>query len=186
MLQENSHNFKKFKKAPFLLSVLFLLAACLVFIFLYRETKQNQKITEELQTQWQKETERREEMKLLEHSIQKIDDQRILLETHFVQSSNVVPFLDTIEQLATSSKAASEVTSVDLSPENTELAVTIETFGSFEALYRFLALLENSPYELEFVSVDFEKQNVGVGTEDKNTGPAWRAVFGVRLLSFVQ
>ena len=42
-------------------------------------------------------------------------------------------------------------------------------------------LLENSPYDLEFVSVDLE--NVNAGNSSKT--PQWTANLEIRLLSFI-
>ena len=45
--------------------------------------------------------------------------------------------------------------------------MAIKASGSFEALYKFLTLLENSPYELDFISMDIQKlggEIVAMGT----------------------
>ena len=184
-MQNSPHSFQKFKKVPLLLSVIFLAFSSTVFVFLYKGAKSNQMISEKMQTEWQTEATRREGIKSLDRSIKAIEDKRILLESHFAQSSNVVPFLDTIEELALEAKAKSEVVSVDIPKEEKKLSVAIKTSGSFEALYRFLTLLENSPYELEFVSVDLQKSSKEVISEEVTASAEWTALFRVKLLSFV-
>ena len=77
----------------------------------------------------------------------------------------------------------------------------VKTPGTFDSLYKFLTLLENSPYELEFVGMDLTREgdftSVAVETPADGTGaqtivppsikiPRWQATFDVRLLSFIQ
>jgi hypothetical protein len=114
------------------------------------------------------------------------EPERILLDSHFIKSSDVVPFLDMFDKLAGAVGAKAEVASVVIAPDNSGLLVTIKATGLFEALDKFLMLLENSSYELDFISMDIQKSDVGV-VSDKNTPSSqWSAVFGIKLLSFVR
>src|SRR6185503_20132315 len=150
-----------------IISVLFLAFACGVFLFLYSLVSKNKKEAERISTEWQAESTRREEIRSVDSYMKIIEGDVAELETHFAESTNVVPFLDTLELLARRAKAESEVTSVDISKDNKVLTVGVRASGSFEVVYTFLVLLENSPYELEFTSVDFNKQS---GSEDPETG----------------
>lgn len=175
-MQNDSKKFKKFKKAPLLLSLLFLLLSCGAWMFLYGKIKDNKIISEKVGGEWQAEAVRRDEIRSLERSILEIEVERGELETHFAQSSNVVPFLDTIERLATNAGANSEVTSVDVSSEKSELEVALTAQGSFASIYKFIRLLENSPYEIEIDSFNVEKGTAG----------EWAGSFTIRLLSFTK
>ncbi|KKS24035.1 MAG: hypothetical protein UU82_C0013G0003 [Candidatus Nomurabacteria bacterium GW2011_GWC2_41_8] len=117
--------------------------------------------------------------------LQKIADSRILLETHFAKSSDVVPFLDTIEKLALEVGTKAEVNSVDILTDNTGLIVGLKASGSFEAIYKFLTLLENSPYELDFPSIDMHKLAVSGVSDENIQNLKWEATFRIQLLSFV-
>lgn len=184
-MPESSQSFRKFKKTPLILSVVFLALSCFVFVFLYQVTMNNQKVYETRQTEWQNETSRREEVKMLERSIQEIKSERTLLESHFAYGSNVVPFLDTLERLSRQAGAASEeIVSVDLPKDENVLAVAMKTEGSFEALYKFMILLENSPYELEFLSVDMKRQTAQASSDAATGSPQWEMMLGIKLLSF--
>lgn len=185
-MQNNPPGFKKFKKTPLFISVILLIFSCSVFLFLYKKIGDNKKIAEETQTKWQIEATRRDEIRSLERSIKDIDEERNLLESHFAQSSNVVPFLDTIEQLALEAKARSEITSVDILKNKKGLSVMVKASGSFESIYKFLTLLENSPYELEFVSANIQNLSARTVSDKKGIVPQWEAVFNIQLLSFVQ
>ncbi|MEI8175115.1 MAG: hypothetical protein WCG28_04155, partial [bacterium] len=106
------------------------------------------------------------------------------LGTHFAQSSNIVPFLDIIEGLATKVGTKAEVTSVDPLGDNAGLSVGMKASGSFSSVYKFITLLENSPYELEFVSMNIQK---GIEADAKgNVSEVWNAIFRLKLLSFME
>ncbi|MFA5778057.1 MAG: hypothetical protein WC870_01010 [Candidatus Paceibacterota bacterium] len=184
-MKSNPYNSPNFKKKPLIISIVFLLFSCLAFFFLYKEINNNKKIEELAQTEWQNEANRREGIKLLDRSIKTISEERASLESHFAQSSDVVPFLDTLEKLAFSVGAKHEVVSVDISEDKTGLSVGLKASGSFEVIYKFLTLLENSPYELEFTSVDIQKLETQTISAKKVVVPQWGAVFKIKLLSFV-
>ncbi len=185
-MQNNLYSSQKFKKMPLFFSIMFLAFACFAFFFLYKEINDNKKISEKKQIEWQSEADRRDEIKLLEGSIKDISKEKTLLESHFAQSSDVVPFLSTIEQLALSIRAKIEVVSVDILKDNTGLLVGLKASGSFETIYKFLTLLENSPYELEFVSMDMQNLSTQTVSNKKVVNRQWEAFFKVKLLSFIQ
>ncbi|MEK7572422.1 MAG: hypothetical protein AAB493_01005 [Patescibacteria group bacterium] len=156
------------------LSLIFFVVCLFVFLFLNREININKKIFEDNEVKWQEEAERRERIRLLNNSIKKIETEKDLFETHFAQSSNIVPFLDMMESLGEKVGAKTEVTLVDIPKEGNILVIEMKVLGSFEKIYKFLLLLENSPYKLEIVSVDISKQNI------------WEASLKIKLLSFMQ
>lgn len=187
MLNNPSHP-KNFKKISLILSALFLIFSCFVFFFLYKKINGNRKTEELAETKWRTETIRRENIKSLERSITSISKEKNLLELHFIQSSDVVPFLDIIEHLAIESKVKSEIVSVDFSKDSLGLLVELKTAGNFESIYKFLTLLENSPYELEFISVNMQNSSIQTvfGFGKKVTVPRWEAILKIKLLSFIQ
>jgi hypothetical protein len=181
-MQNDSKKFKKFKKAPLFISVIFLLLSSLAFIFVYRKIGENEKVRQAINGEWQAEAARRDEIRSLERSIKEIAPERAEIETHFAQSSNPVPFLDTLENLATLAGANSEVRSVDIAEDKSGLIVALDTKGSFASTYRFLRLLENSPYELRITSFDVEKG--ASGSAEEGTATEWTGFFTIKLLSF--
>jgi len=185
-MKSDTQSLKKFKKAPLLVSAVFLIFSCLIFLFLYKKIDDNRKMSEKAKIEWQIEATRREEIRSLERSIRAIEKERNLLESHFARSSNVVPFLNTIERLALAANLKSEIISVDILKDRNGLAVAVKTSGSFESIYKFLTLLENSPYELEFPSADIKNTGALIVSGKKNRTPRWEANFKINLLSFVQ
>jgi len=172
-----------FKKRILFFSVGILIFSCLAFLFVYKKIGHNNKVAEQVQSEWQAEAIRREEAKSLDRTMKSIEAERALLETHFAKSSDIVPFLDTLEGLATKTGAEAEVSSVDVLKDEVGLMVGLKATGSFSEVYKFLMLLENSPYELEFSSIDFQTR-VSQDLESVAV-PTWNAVFKIKLLSFI-
>mgnify|MGYP001611418787 CR=1 FL=1 len=185
-MQDNPLSFRKFKKIPLLFSTLFLIFSCSVFFFLYKKINDNIEISETVQGEWQIEASRRDEIKSLERGMKAIGEEITLLESHFAQSSDIVPFLDTIEELAVLSGGKAEVVSVDILKEKSELMIKIKASGNFGAVYKFLTLLENSPYELEFPSMHIKTAAERAISDEKNAVPLWEADFQIKLLSFIK
>src|SRR3989344_2489547 len=165
------NNFQKFKKIPLILSTSLLLLSCFVFIFLYRQTQNNYQTSAELEMERQSEVNRQDEIKSLERLLQTIEKEYI--------------FLNMTEKLAGDAGAKAEVILVEVPKDNSGLVVGVNATGSFEALYKFLTLLENSPYELDFISMTLETSAGGGVLDSKNPAPQWAAVFKIKLLSFI-
>jgi hypothetical protein len=135
---------------------------------------------------WQAEMSRRDSLRALDREAEMISNSKGLLETHFTKGSDVVPFLDNLEKLAPQAGASAQVDSVDATPDGTSLMVNLKISGSFEAIYKFLTLLENSPYELNFSLVDIHKLVTPESLPNNLKNSKWEAVFKMQLLSFVQ
>jgi len=174
----------KFKKFSLAVSLIIFLVFCVSFFFLYKETKNDIRASEESQNLLQKEVARREEIKSFNNSFKLIEKDKTLFETHFAQSSDIVPFLDTIEQMAGSVGTKADVSLIEVSEDNTGLVIEMKDTGGFSQVYKFLMLLENSPYELEFTSVEMHSL---IENTDKNSAKKskWEANFKMKLISFI-
>lgn len=172
-------------KKLIILSVLFCALCVFAFIFTYKKINLNNQLAEQSLIDWQNETTRRDEIKLLNKSIKTIQSEKESLEMHFAKSTDVVPFLDTIEKLGTEVGAKAEVVSVNILEDKSGLLVRMKAIGTFDSVYRLLTLLENSPYELEFVSADINNPGASL-SETSEGGTKWTANFELKLLSFIQ
>jgi hypothetical protein len=170
------------KKSLFLFTIIFGIVLSL-FLYLYREINNKNQESELRETEWQTEAARRDDIKALDNSIKIIEAERAQLETHFARSSDIVPLLDTIENLAAQANTKAEVLSVDVVGDQSGLSVGVKASGNFADLYKFLTLLENSPYELEIASLDLQKVPEANVTAIKTL--PWDAIFKIKLLSFV-
>jgi hypothetical protein len=170
------------QKIPFVFSIIFLLVACFAFVFLFNQIGKQNNIAEEKMQEWEAENARREEIKSLDESLKSVEAGRKELESHFAQSSDIVPFLDTMEELARSVSASPEIISVDDKKEANTLLLNMRAKGSFESLYKFITLLENAPYKLEFTSMHLAKPL----PEPGGGSSAWEATFTLKLLTYIK
>jgi len=177
-------NFKKFQKVPLIVSLVFLLASISIFTFLYVDMKKKRSTAEAEEIAWLAEADRRSELQSLNRSLKALEEDRAVFDKHFIKGTDVVPFLSMIDTLAPEAGAKVEVSLVDLLKENAGLVVEMRIGGKFEQLYKFLQLLENSPYELEFLSIDMQKADLADQNGKMIVG-AWLGVFKVKVLSIV-
>ncbi len=161
--------------------------AALLFIFslsgfLVLHSYINKKNKEALDSEksWSIEEARRANVKTLELFLEDEIKERNEIDKHFVKNTDIVSFLNTIEGLAPKAGAVAEVTLIDVPKDGAGLMVGVNSKGSFESIYKFLSLLENAPYELDFSSVSLKIVRGGEG--ESNT---WQATFKIQLLSFI-
>lgn len=167
----------KNKKIIFLiLSVLFTVVFCLIFYFVYNKILENKKSTKLLYNEWKTEENRREIIKSLDRTINKIQDKKNKIESHFVSSSDVVPFLDFFEKSALLVNTNTEVSSVSVPNDNSTINVSLNVSGSFESIYKYINLIENAPYELYINSFTLNK----IGNPN-----IWNLNLQIKLLSFI-
>lgn len=165
-----------FPKIQFFTSLAFFVFSCALFFYFYQAIHSFNEKTQVSDTTWRAESVRREEIKTLDQSIKDITDERAALDTHFAKSSDVVPFLNTIEGLGPKVGAVASISSVNVPDDKSGLVVDVKATGSFASIYKFINLLENSPYELQFLGMDLNQST---------TASSWDATFQIRLLSFI-
>jgi len=177
----------RLKKTPLIFSVIFLLISGIIFSVTYWKIKTDTETTKQSETAYQTEAIKRNEIKTLNNYFKSIEKEKAQFETHFVQSSDVVPFLNTLESLAESVGTKAEVNSINVGTKEDEkgLFVEIKDVGRFEQVYKFLTLLENSPYELEFVSVDLHSISLFEEAKTVQKVHTWEAVLKLKLISFI-
>ena len=175
-----------FLKLPFSLSIALLIFSCLSFSFLYIKIKNTDTVSTQIFNKWQEENQKRNDLEYFDHLIKSIDQEKTLLNIHFAEASDIVHFLNTIEKLTIGAKAEAEVVFVKVLDTDKTLSLQIKTSGSFESVYKFLMLLENSPYELDLSSLEMQRVSADDATDNsKAKNPQWSVVFWVKLLSFI-
>ncbi len=178
---------KKINKNFIKISLSVVFAAIFIFSFFYilRIIKIKGDNANRLGNEVQAEADRRSKIASLNSEIKAIAPERAILETHFAKSSDVVPFLDTLQAIALEAGAPAEISSVNLNKDNGSLEVAMNAAGSFGNVHKLLALLQSSPYELDFSSVDLSRKTLS-DAEAKTAGPIpeWEASFKLTLISF--
>ena len=174
------------KLLPLIPSIALFVLSCGLFAFLYSKIENNNTQANQMLSEWQTASSAQENLLALTSSIKSIDNEKSMLETHFAKSSDVVPFLDMIEKLAPKVGTKAEVVLVNVSADNTGLVVEVKATGSFESIYKFVTLLENSPYELEVDSLHIQKMDSPAAVAGTDATPSqWSADMTLKLLSFI-
>jgi len=122
----------------------------------------------------------RDNVKLVNQSIINTQKDRERIEGLFVDSENVVPFIERIEALGT--EIGLETTLSALNEQNdSDLVFSIKTVGAFQDVMLFDALLENLPLSLTLNKAHFSK----IQGDGEDSGNMWEGNFTATLRSFV-
>lgn len=175
-----------FQKKSLIFSIIIFIISCLIFFFLYKIILNNEDMSKTKRDEWQTQLTQREQSKILMGSIKSIENEMTLLNDHFVKSSDIVPFLNTIEKIADDTGVKAEVLSVDIEKEEPSLSAQIKAYGTFEELYKLINLFENSKYNLKFISMNIKSLSTpGEENSKEELKPEWVGDFRIKLLSFV-
>ncbi|MEK7113700.1 MAG: hypothetical protein AAB873_02635 [Patescibacteria group bacterium] len=173
------------QKKSFILALLFFLVSLTILFVLLSVIKGSEVKYKLAEEKWQIENAKREDMGTLKNLLKEVDKEKSLLDSHFIQNPDVVPFLTTVENLAKKVNLQIEVASVNVNEKEPALLVGVKTSGSFGNIYRFITLLENSAYDLVFVSADMKTIEDGLVNRVSKL-PEWVATFEIKLLSFMK
>lgn len=165
-----------FPKKMFIVSMIFFIACIGIFVFVFKKIDSTNKESEKMFNEWRVEDGRRKEIKSLEDSFEKTKNDKNIIESHFIKSYNIVPFLNALESLGNKLGMKTEITSVDILENSGVLSVGIKTVGTFDSINKFFLLLENSQFEIDFKSFDITK------VEKSNN---WEANLKINLISFI-
>lgn len=179
-------NFKKnISKIIFVISAVLFMLAVVIFFFTYSEIQKNSEKLNAYNTEWNTMAGQKSGVYSLSHLLDDISKEKEEIDGRFASESDVVVFLDTLELLAPKTGVKMEVGSVSSKGENTRLQIGLKAMGSFSSVYKFLTLLENSPYELDFLSVDIHKTQISSSGDKKTKEPTWEGIFKIQLLSYI-
>lgn len=178
-MKKGEKSFRKFRKGPVFFAVAFLLLSLAGLFFVYKKIGDNKIAAALTIAEWRAEYQKRQEIRTLNIFLENVREEREALDRHFARGSNVVPFLDSLEELGKLVGGRAQVLSVETPGEGKDLVVTLRTEGSFESVYKFLELLENSPYPLLFMNLDMSR----LGEEGINAN--WEGLFKIKLLTFI-
>jgi hypothetical protein len=111
----------------------------------------------------------------LRNIITDTEQQRSLLEKHFIGENGVVEFIEAVEDLGIRTTTEVTTSAVSLEPSKSDtsyemLKLTFEAVGSWKNVYQFLLLLETLPYHIEITRANLQKVT---------DGPAWKGSFNV-------
>ena len=115
-----------------------------------------------------------------------IQARRPVLVSYFIDASDIVPFLETIEGYGKQTNVKTKFNTFVFKKTPDMLAVSMVADGSFTDLYHFMALLEAAPYEIGMTSVNVQAQKPkGLdASKGQVAGPAvWEAQISLAVTS---
>ena len=171
----------KLEKIYLATAVIILVISGMAFFFVNKETKSNIESAKQSELNLVQETTKRNEIKNLNNYFNSIEKEKTQFETHFVQRSDVVSYLNSLEALAKDIGTKGEVLSINLSDDKSNLLVEMSDEGTFPNVYKFITLLENAPFEMEITYIDLNRSN----SEEKKTTVLWQALIKFKLVSFI-
>jgi len=91
------------------------------------------------------------------------------------------PIFGCIGKTSSALGVKAKINSVDVATANSGLIVGLEVSGNFQEIYKFLTLLENSPYEIDFFHGCTCAWDGRKCQSFQN--PDWEAIFRIQLLA---
>lgn len=170
----------KITQMPLIFSIIFFLLSVGIFYFIFQEVNKINSSAILAEKNFQQEKFKRKNLSLLVESIERTQIQRVNLEKHFVYSSDIVPFLNSIESLGPKLGMVIDVSFVDVLKDNSGMVVNFKTKGFFENVYKLLSLLENFKYELKVLGVSLTKEQLNEASVGN-----WQAEFKLKVVSFI-
>ena len=115
------------------------------------------------------------------------EGERDTLSSYFIDSTNVVHFIETIESFAVPTATRLEITNVEVEKEKKTLSLSILATGQFQNIYHLVRMLETMPVEISFSRISLSRAGNGVDAPVatvKNSLPLWNAAIDIELISF--
>jgi len=128
---------------------------------------------------------REQQLKILRDGFQKTERKREALDTYFINSQEIVSFIEEIEEASRYANVALEFNFVNIRDTETggALVLEFETFGSFREIFYFLQFVENLPVRMSLSTFLFDR-DIPRGTAVRKESDTWHAVFTINVLSF--
>lgn len=161
-------------------SIVFLAVVLAGTYFSYKKISVIRSETAVKEAEWQEEEGRRAEIKNLERSVKNLAKEKAELDSHFVSKDDPVDFLNSLETMASGVGATAEVSTVGDDSNNSGLVINLNATGSFDSIFRFLTLIENSFYMMEVQNLTLNSGSVDVKTKL----PVWTMSLQLRLITF--
>ncbi len=120
--------------------------------------------------------------------IKETEKERDIINGYFVKESNVVGFLEFLENIGHTVGANIKITTVTTEKpvnenDKQKLALSIDMRGTWTSVLRYIKLLEAVPYNVEVEEVNIN--SLGVGELPDNSKPEWSGTIRIKVLMSV-
>jgi len=117
----------------------------------------------------------------LEKDFRRTEQDRMVVESVFLNRSSIIEFLELIESLAKKSEIEVNIKSVDFLSQKdggVNPKFTIKVSGHFDNLYYFLSLIESAAYQTVFSQINIQDSSPNSGEN------IWEGVFELIVLNY--
>ncbi len=117
---------------------------------------------------------------VIEGFLEKTASDRIIISQGFIGNDDLLRFIEDIEKVGNESGIEVNVESASLAAGNSKLGPSfrLRAQGNFSQVFKYMLLLENTPYEISFEDISFTSS---AGEKGKKN---WLGTFVIRLLSY--
>ena len=175
----NNESQKPFKTSSviFWLTLIAALFMCFVYAYLFHTIRVIGQDDASLDAETTTLEGQASEVDVLKKNLASIQERQPVLTSYFIDASDIVPFLETIEGYGRQTNVATKFNTFTFKKAPDMLVVSMVADGSFTDLYHFMALLEAAPYEITMNTADVEAQlPKGLEANQKTTAPTgWEA-----------
>ncbi len=166
------------------LAVAVNIAAIFGWLFVFFEIQKSQKSILEAQAEIYQADRRLSNVGPLGALLKDTEKDKEKIESAFLNSQNLVGFIEKLESLGRKTETDVAVKSIKL-PDQSEIKephFEIQVRGSFRDLFQYIFLLENLPYQISFERINLIKPEAS--KEAKKTSKNWEADLEISILSY--
>lgn len=172
-----------------LLSIVSFLTLCIcisVFVFFFRAIENKNTHTQAVLSTLENKIAQKSNTDLLAKKIKKVNDVKQSIDDHFVDTSRINTFVDSLEALGVQGGTKLKVTDVSASEsDQNNIGVKVTIDGSFANVSQTIALLENIPYHIHITGLYLSKQVVPAVLDAKGKVTTQASVEWQGKVSFV-
>jgi hypothetical protein len=178
-------------KTIFYLSVITVLFSIGLFLFFFRVIQnKNQHASKVLATLQEKITEKAN-MVVFEEKIAEVESTHKAIDGYFLSADKIDIFVSYLEKFGEETNTELVVKNVEISKtEKNKILVSLSIRGKFSSIMQVLALLENSPYQIDVTQTYLNKVNQltpqkdSKNTKTENTTDSiWQTIMSFKVLS---
>lgn len=163
-------------------TIIFMLFAVSVFVFLFRDIKLKNENSSRMALEIERHTAQRNNLSNLQRTIKETKDQRKVLESYIVDEEQIDKFIGWLEEMGAPVGVKVVVNSVSRVGEGSMLSVDITSSGSFNEVLNFSSLLENSSYKINIEKFFLSKMIQG-GDEENPEREYWQSQITFNVVS---
>lgn len=177
-----------FKTKVFKILILCLILNSIIYsvsFYIYKQILSKNQYTASVSSEADNASEKESKIATIKKEIKSIGEDKIKLDSHFINADSVADFFNEIENLGKQANVSVELGKADFSKDKKKrLQLSFDIIGTFHDVNKFTNLLENFRYEFEEKRVTLSKNQID-SLDIKSKTNLWKGQFEIDLVSFV-